>query len=452
VKLTDNFTEIKGISNLVIMVTLVLAIGFVFACTSATTTAKNQNGAENTVSAEEAAKAAEREAKSYEMLKQYNFGNPPYMRGDYEKALPMLHKVRVLDTDLNGADLKYPEIYQKIGMSYRELGKQDSALYYFEEGIKLLPDNLWLHENVAYYYKAVNRLDDYIAEVHKIIALLEEPEDIKKWKLILIDYHVQSNEFDQAIKLYDELIVLEPDNREFIDNRLNLLRASGGSEQIRKEYEEHHQQYPNDKDTIGELIVIYVDAAEHEKVIEMVDKFLALQPGDIESIEKKIHALKELGRESETINTLNQIASLVPDDPKYFVEIAEIHINAERFSQGVTFAEKALNVRSGYGEAHFQIARSFFQCANNVKNSRANSRTKYEDKLVYKMALLEYEKAAKDPNKKADAERWINHIKVAEYEPTSEDQFMNRTVTKPQDPGYAWLQKYYTKYKSQIIK
>jgi len=441
-----------GRPGIFVRILLLSFLGFaaagISACTSTTTAARNTKAASevknDTAAKQQQEQSLSNEELNMEMLKLYNYGFGDYQREEWRDALPKLRKTNMLDKQLNGDKLRFPGIYSYIGQCYQNLNMPDSALFTFEEGLKHNPDHEFMNKSVVYYYKNSNQIDKYIPAVKKLISILKDPEEIKVNMLELKDVYVQRDQFDEAIAIYDKLLEKEPDNKDYIDARLSLFRSQGGEEAVRREYEEKHQQFPTDTEYIRELIIIYENASEYEKEIEMIDKLVALEPNDVESLEKKGHVLSSLGKNREAIEVLKGIARLVPDEPRYQTEIAHFYNDMQEYEQAVLYGNKALAINPGYGEAHFQIAMAFLNSANDAKDKRGN--LKFEDKLVYKMAYEKFKQAARDINKKSEAEKWIKYIEASELLPTKENEFMHLSVKTPDLPEYRWLIKYYKQY------
>jgi len=402
-------------------------------CTSGAAAAKNAGPAEP-----EVVELTPEELRM-ELVKSYNFGQQYYQQGNYTAALPYLHTAKNIDKKLNGDNILYPGIYQKIGRSYSELKMPDSSLVIYEEGLKYDPDNLHMNEMIAYYYKASNRIDQFIPAAIKVIGLSDEQEKKIEYMVQLKEVYVQRDEYDLALELMDQLVEMKPQNKDYIDERLSILRLSGGEGALRKEFEEKHQQFPNDKNYILELISIYERDNENQLLVEMADKLIALEPNEIDSREKKVNALITLNKNNDAIAVLNELNKLVPDQPRYLARVAEIYNDTGRYRNAVNYANRALRINNSYGEAHFQIGMAFMNQAEDVRDKRGS--LAFEDKLVYQLAYDKFVIAARDINKKAQAERWVEHL--VNFIPTSEDKFMHKGVTKPTSPEYDWLQGYF---------
>jgi len=61
----------------------------------------------------------------------------------------------------------------------------------------------------------------------------------------------------------------------------------------------------------------------------------------------------------------------------------------------------------------------------------------YNDKLVYEIALNNFERAKIDPAYRADAERKISYVQPVA--PTADDKFMHKDEKEPTGDCYSWI-------------
>jgi len=75
------------------------------------------------------------------------------------------------------------DIYSYYGRAYQQLAKNDpvyydSALYVYLEGQKYLPDDIYIHKNIAYIYRIQKKTDLEIREYEKMLEIL--PRNVMK--------------------------------------------------------------------------------------------------------------------------------------------------------------------------------------------------------------------------------------------------------------------------------
>ena len=96
-------------------------------------------------------------------------------------------------------------------MLYSSQNDEPQAYYHYLESFKLLPTNLdtiaWLG---IYYVKNVNY--DKACFFFERAALLQ-PNDIK-WKLMIASCNRRMENYEKALKLYEQIHMYDPDNLE----------------------------------------------------------------------------------------------------------------------------------------------------------------------------------------------------------------------------------------------
>lgn len=83
---------------------------------------------------------------------------------NYEKAIQSYKKALLLNSG-------YIEVYNNIGVAYKEWGKSDIALKYLKEAIRLNPSYSEAYNNLGNAQKDLSQLDEAIDNYSKAIEL-----------------------------------------------------------------------------------------------------------------------------------------------------------------------------------------------------------------------------------------------------------------------------------------
>lgn len=83
--------------------------------------------------------------------------------------LPMCGKRGTDDTDLEEDD--WFGIYTLLGANFNDMEEYENALYYYEEALKEVPENLWTLNRIAWVYHLTERFGEAVAFYDKIIGL-----------------------------------------------------------------------------------------------------------------------------------------------------------------------------------------------------------------------------------------------------------------------------------------
>ncbi len=121
-----------------------------------------------------------------------------------------------------------PEIYY-LNIQFKvAINELEQALVLAEEYNKIYPNYSQSAWQVAWVNYRLNRLEEAYTYASKALDLGYKLETLNEFQL-LIDYHTQRNNFGEAIKLYEEAITAQPNNK---NTYLGLVRAYGLNGQL----------------------------------------------------------------------------------------------------------------------------------------------------------------------------------------------------------------------------
>ncbi|RKY87858.1 hypothetical protein DRQ09_03805 [candidate division KSB1 bacterium] len=380
-----------------------------------------------------------------ELVYNYSFGYEDYKNKEYQKALPRLLKANQIDIELNKDKLQYEGIYGFIADCYIKLGKPDSALWAYKSGLKHKPDNVIMHKGLVYVYTLKNDVEGLIEEYKILSELVKKKEEKIDFLERLKSIYVTRNEIQEALNVYDKLLEIDPQNKSYIDDRLTLLKSTGNLDLYLKDLEEKHKQYPEDINYINSLISEYEKRNESDKVIEMADKLIALQPNNLDAYEKKANAYANKLDYRTVIKIYTKMLKINPNknkdnEKRFLVKIAEAYIFLKQYSTARNYVRRALRIDKNYGYAHFTLGYVYESCAEDVvKKKGGYQKLTFDDKLIYKLAYDEYQIASKDYETERRAKNKIAGL--ANFIPTNEDRFMHPNQTKAKSKEYEWIYK-----------
>jgi tetratricopeptide (TPR) repeat protein len=166
-----------------------------------------------------------------------------------------------------------------------------------------------------------------------------------------------------------------------------------------------------------------------------LQRFNKLVTGDFFALELLGDAHERLGRFREALRTYEQIVTAKPDNKKVLTKMSHCYRELVDYPTARRFANKALAVDSKYGAAYIALGHVYETCAD--KCVAKKGKTEFNDKLVYKLAYDQYEKALQDLDSKSEARQRLNFLEPSI--PKTEDYFMNKGKTKATGACYAWI-------------
>lgn len=197
----------------------------------------------------------------------YNLGILEYETGNPEKALPhfeRLSKSEPKDKDLHILLFDIYRTLHKEDQAYREaqsiisLGVNDLVYYHFmieyldgkgnydelinvlNQGIKIYPEDIDLHEYLVVTYLNKGQEDLAIAQLKKIAGL--KPRDIPVL-LRLGELLEKQNRLEEAIKIYKSILDINPDHKEAKEAYLRTLMKLGEHLVQEEKYKEAAEVY-----------------------------------------------------------------------------------------------------------------------------------------------------------------------------------------------------------------
>ncbi len=155
--------------------------------------------------------------------------------GDYEKVI---EKTKVL---LKKDNSQIP-FYNLLGLSYRQLGKNDLAEDIFKKGLKKFPNNISILSNIGALCRVLGR---YKEAEEFLKRALEQNEKSFIALCNLANVKREINQNDKAIELYEKAYKINNRNETILKNLAGAYQIGNKFEQAKKLLLEMNDQFPN---------------------------------------------------------------------------------------------------------------------------------------------------------------------------------------------------------------
>lgn len=371
---------------------------------------------------------AERKKYEFELAKSWSFGFENYKNKQYESAVKHFWQLARTDT-IN----KFPKVYRYLGDSYLKLEQPDSAQFVFEKGLEKYPEDAHLHRMVGFLKAQREQIDEAISEYQRVVEL--EPESKDDWKQLAALY-VRADLVEEAIEAYDKVLQLDPDDIEAQKNKTALIASTGDIDAVIEEKEKIRTQDSTNAQVRYDLGKLYFDQGEFEKSIERFKEFLQLSPNDVGAMEYIANSYQRVEKYRQAIEEFKKILETDPQNKRALAEISRSYRGLGNFTAARTYANRALAVDNAYGLAWIALGEVYEAAAERCVNKK-DGKVEFNDKLVYKLAYDQYERAKRDLEYRPEAERHISFLQGVL--PTKEDMFMHKDQKKPQGECYTWI-------------
>lgn len=359
-----------------------------------------------------------------------SLGYEHYKQQRWEKAKKFFKKAADIDT----SGIKAKTLYQWLGTCYARVNQSDSAEWAYKKGMEFSPDNPYYYSSLIHIYKIQGRLDEGLELSETLIEL--DPESANSYKIQGELYRLEED-IDSAIEAYGKAEELDPNDQEIKEILGTLYKQQGDVTELIATLEKVVQQNPEDNKKRIDLAKAYIQAAEYRKASEQLETVISKEPDNINALELLGGSYQDDGQYAKAISTYKKIIEKNPNDKKNLCNLAISYSSAEKYTTALSQIRKALLIDSQYGLAYLTRGMVYENAADKCV-ARNDNKVTFDDKLVYKMAYDEYQKAKKDVHWKYDANKRIEY--VMPIIPQKEDYFMHKNQLKPRSDCYNWIQ------------
>ena len=265
--------------------------------------------------------------------------------GHYEETLKALKRWQELEPDA----MDLPRMY---AVTYLRLGQPEKAVPYFE---KLLAKHKDSSANEALAVKQLLAKESNVKDSYVVLQKLNEREQKNKHLLILqARYAAQLEHYDEAVKLLDQVLAIDPSLYEVLIIKARILTAQGKNEEATALIKQVVDELPDNNALRLQYARMLV---EQRKMPAAVEQYLVLHenlPDDSEitlSLALLYIETRQLDDAVETLKYLIEIDKKVPIANYYLGRISQ---NQGDLKQAVSYY---LGVKSGeyYYDAQLRI-------------------------------------------------------------------------------------------------
>ncbi len=357
----------------------------------------------------------------------YSLAREEFKYNNYERAIPYYWKVVVNDT--TG---RFQIAYTKLAECYYNLNQPDSVLIVCYRGLKKYPDQVRLHYYAGLIYDIMGR--PICAIPHYEALVKANPDEKSYWaKLAALYYKVQN--CSGAIHAQRKVVDLDPSDIEASRLLAEIMQICG--EDPLKALEETYKLDPSNLENAMRYGKAAFERGLYKEAIEPFESILKKEP-------KNTIAMEYLGRSYEGLNQLSkalgfyrEILQIEPRNVNVLCLAASIYGRLHEFTTARRYVQNTERVDPGNGLPHMIMAEIYENSVTNCTDQRKDRKITYDDKLVYELVQNELKKAANDPTYTGEAKR-----RIAQFEPlipSTEDKFMHKNRTTPNDSCYAWI-------------
>ena len=365
-----------------------------------------------------------------ELQKLWSFGYEHYKQANYDRAKGYF--LQIAEKDTGGIYGRL--LYQRIGYCYLQTGKPDSAEWAYKKGLEKLPNDTWLLSQLGFICRTQKRYDEALPIYQRLITL--EPDSANHHKFLGQIYYFGLNEAESALPFYEKAVALNPKDIESQDTLTDIYKKIGDPHKMIETLTTMLVSKPDDLSSRVRLAESYLKVGEYEKAVEQCELVLAKEPQNIMALELMGESYNNLKNFNKALETYKKILAFQPEDKKNICNLANCYIELGQYTTALAQVSKALSVDPNYGLAFITRGMAYEKSADRC-SEKNKGKTTFDDKLVYKMAYDEYQKARRDLTWRGEAETRISYVSAVI--PTDSDYFMHPNQKSPRSACYDWI-------------
>ncbi len=253
--------------------------------------------------------------------------------------------------NINNSYKKNSEIINLLGLIELSLGNFEASLKYFEEAIKIKPDDPKIYNNLGILNYKNGKIENAINCFNKATAidktLISPYENLAKIKLSQSNYKEAKVNFEKVLeidpknldsllslsdilliekkyletkKILEKIIELEPDNFEAYNNLGNIFIKLNKIDDALKNLIKSNKIKPN-KAAYNNIGLVYKEKKDFDKSILNFEKALYIDPSYLDSLYNLAIVQMDIGKFENSIENFNKILKINKNYQRVFGKI-----------------------------------------------------------------------------------------------------------------------------------
>jgi len=303
-----------------------------------------------------------------------------YKQRNWQKAIENYEEVR----DLGCGEAMAENLYLYLGNAYREIDNKDSAIAVYQQGANYLPDNIYLHQNLAYMYKVTRQKQKELKQREAIVRL--DSSNVE-YLMDLADLYFDLNMFDKQIDALQRILKIEPNNSVAQTSLVTAMKKSGRDpiDVLRTRW----QNNPNNSSYGVEYGEELFKRGNFEDAREVFKKVTAIDPENLRAWTQLGRCYENLNQPAKAIDAYQGILKVNPGRKDVIADISSLYLKMNDYKKAMEWANKCINTGSKNGMGYATRGAVYENLASNCSGGKPD----FNDKLVYQMAYEDYQKA-----------------------------------------------------------
>jgi tetratricopeptide (TPR) repeat protein len=204
----------------------------------------------------------------------------------------------------------------------KALGNYQEATRLFKQCLEIDPQDDASMFELSKLYMMQGKADEALVYARSAV----EVDDSNVYYLLFYAGLLQSVEdYEEASRLYEQVIQLKPGNPEYYDRLAMTYLYSGKPADAIRVYDELEKQAGVTEEYSMKKQSIYVQEKKFGKAIEEIEKLIATYPGEVKYYAVLAELCMKHGYEEKALEAYSRIAEINPDDPYIHISLADYY-------------------------------------------------------------------------------------------------------------------------------
>ncbi|MBA3647681.1 MAG: tetratricopeptide repeat protein [Chitinophagales bacterium] len=198
-------------------------------------------------------------------------------------------------------------------MKMKMLGENQQALNLFKECIKIDPNNAAAFYNAAKIFYDQKQYGDALAFAAQAGKLNPQNE----WYLDLYSTLLGgTGNYKEAIRIYDQMLQLDPDNSMAWYNKAFFLDQNNQTEESIKIFNQIEEKFGVNEDVINEKVKLWLKLNKADKAAAELQKLINNNPDDLRNYSRLVDFYLANKMDDKAYQVLQEMIKIDPDDPR----------------------------------------------------------------------------------------------------------------------------------------
>jgi len=319
-----------------------------------------------------------------------------------------------------------------LGNSYRELDMADSAMWAFKMGLSQQPDNISLHENVAFLFQMTGE-NEKVIESYETIASLDSA-NVQRWRK-LHDLYFRSELYEKDLITLQKIIDLDPTDIVAKNDIVTVIKLMGGD--ATELLEERVKDNPGNTEFLLEYANAIYEVGDYEKAVGLYEQVTTAEPEHMLALDRIASCYKNLDKTDDALKALKTILKIRGNDKNLLYDIAEIYKIGGQIQTAYSWANKTIAATPKDGRGYYIRGLVLEEAANFCQNERGAKVASIYDKLVYELALDDVKESVRLGF--GGARSRMEYL--TQIAPSTSDLFMHPDKFAPEGDCYKWIKR-----------